>query len=127
MCSCLRPQRVEVVSYHANEAINRAAQSNLYTTFSLSRILSRYNPIRRNIVSGQKILDVANIFAQYARNFRRHCLFFSNGVFPFCFLYLYCDMKPESRNSDVGARLPLLGNGSVIMSPRQQILTRYNK
>jgi hypothetical protein len=40
---------------------------------------------------------------------------------------IYCDMTPESRNSGVGARRPLLENGSVIIFPRQPILTRYTK
>jgi hypothetical protein len=44
---------------------------------------------------------------------------------------LYCDMTNENWNSEVEARRPLLGKGSVIMFPLQRILTktsfRYNK
>jgi hypothetical protein len=39
---------------------------------------------------------------------------------------MYCDMAPKSRNSGVGAKRPLLDNGSVIMFPLQRKLTRYN-
>lgn len=75
---CLLSPRLEVVSCHANRAINRTAGRKLCTSFAISLILSRYNSIRKNVpgqkyIGSDKQVQTTNIFSTCQQSILQQC------------------------------------------------------
>ena len=75
---CLLSPRLEVVSCHANRAINRTAGRKLCTSFAISLILSRYNSIRKTFpgqkyIGSDKQVQTTNIFSTCEQSILQQC------------------------------------------------------
>jgi hypothetical protein len=92
---CLPSPRVEVVSCHANEAINRAARRKLCTYFAISLILSRYNSIRKKPASGQnnigydKQVEASNMLVLLTENNSARSIFILSSIFHLSLVCLF--------------------------------------
>lgn len=93
---CLLSPRVEAVSCHANEAINRRARRKLCICFTISLILSRYNSIRKKKpVSGQnnigydKRVETSKTFVVLTEQKCRQCFIFYSRFHYSVHVYLH--------------------------------------
>lgn len=96
---CLLSPRLEVVSCHANRAINRTAGRKLCTSFAtsfaISLILSRYNSIRKTFpgqkyIGSDKQVQTTSIFSTCEQSILQQCSYavLLIGVH-FLFIYLF--------------------------------------